>query len=159
MALLNIFKKKKPKKEPAPAKVMAGKKAVAGKEKKEEVKLIKKPKEIKKVEKPVEIATQKVKKEKVIGEAWKVLKSPHITEKATDLTKKNQYTFKVYQKANKVEIKKAIEDIYGVDVSDVKIINIHSKRRRLGKTRGWKTGYKKAIVKIKKGQNIEVLPR
>ena len=88
-----------------------------------------------------------------------VLISPHITEKATDLVQKNQYVFKVFPKANKTEIKKAIEDLYKVEVLDVKIINVPKKRRRLGRISGWKKGYKKAIVKIKEGQKIEVLPR
>ena len=112
--------------------------------------------------KPSEVASEippKKVKEKRISDAYKILKTPHVTEKATDLTKKNQYVFKVYPKANKVEIKKAIEDIYGVDVISVKIINIPSKRRKLGKIMGWRKGYKKTIVKIKEGQKIEVLPR
>ena len=82
-----------------------------------------------------------------------------MTEKATELAKKNQYVFKVWPRANKVEIKKAIEDIYGVDVVSVKIIKVPRKRRRLGRISGWRKGYKKAIVKIKEGQKIEVLPR
>jgi len=90
---------------------------------------------------------------------FKILIEPHITEKTTDLEKKNQYVFKVFPKANKTEIKKAIEDLYKVEVLDVKIINVPKKRRRLGRISGWKKGYKKAIVKIKEGQKIEVLPR
>ena len=122
-----------------------------------------KPTEVKK-EEPVEVKPQppqpvtKV-KEEVIGGAYRVLKTPQVTEKATDLVKKNQYVFKVWPRANKVEIKKAIENLYGVDVLDVKIIRVPAKRRRLGRIRGWRKGYKKAIVKIKEGQKIEVLPR
>ena len=122
-----------------------------------------KPTEVKK-EEPVEVKPQppqpvtKV-KEEVIGGAYRVLKTPQVTEKATDLVKKNQYVFKVWPRANKVEIKKAIENLYGVDVLDVKIIRVPAKRRRLGRMRGWRKGYKKAIVKIKEGQKIEVLPR
>lgn len=88
-----------------------------------------------------------------------ILKSPHITEKATDLAKKNQYVFKIWPKTNKIEVKKAIEDLYKVDVLSVKIINIPRRKRKLGKISGWRKGYKKAIVKIKPGQKIEVLPR
>lgn len=111
-----------------------------------------------KVEKPLEGKLPKV-KEKIVSEAYRILKTPHITEKATDLTKKNQYVFKVGPKANKVEIKKAIEDLYDVDVLGVKIIKVPKKRRRLGRISGWRKGYKKAIVRIKEGQKIEVLPR
>jgi len=118
----------------------------------------------KKSEKPVEEA-EEIKKEIVVpkkektGEAYKILKTPQVTEKATDLVKKNQYVFKVYSRANKNEVKKAIESVYGVDVISVRVINVPAKRRRLGRQRGWRKGYKKAIVKIKAGQKIEVLPR
>ena len=95
----------------------------------------------------------------MVAKADKILISPQITEKATALVQKNQYVFKVFPKANKTEIKKAIEDLYKVEVSDVKIINVPKKRRRLGRISGWKKGYKKVIVKIKEGQKIEVLPR
>lgn len=90
---------------------------------------------------------------------YRILKAPQITEKATDLIKSNQYVFKVFPQANKNEIKKAIGDLYGVDVIAVKIIKIPAKRRKLGRISGWRKGYKKAIVKIKEGQKIEVLPR
>ena len=118
----------------------------------------------KKSEKPVEEA-EEIKKEIVVpkkektGEAYKILKTPQVTEKATDLVKKNQYVFKVYSRTNKNEVKKAIESVYGVDVISVRVINVPAKRRRLGRQRGWRKGYKKAIVKIKAGQKIEVLPR
>jgi len=92
-------------------------------------------------------------------QGYRILKSVHITEKATELAEKNQYIFKVFENANKQEIKKVVESVYHVDVISVNIINIHRKRKRLGKSIGWKQGYKKAIVKIKKGQEIEILPR
>ena len=91
------------------------------------------------------------------GSAYHILLSPHITEKATILNKDNKYVFKVYPHANKIEIKKAIKSAYGVDVSGVEIINIPKKKRRVGKSSGWRKGYKKAIIKVKKGQKIEIL--
>lgn len=87
------------------------------------------------------------------------LKSAQITEKAGDLTEKNQYVFNVYSSANKTEVKKAVEEIFKVNVTAVNIINIPRKKRKLGKISGWKKGYKKSIVQIKKGQKIELLPR
>jgi len=116
----------------------------------------------KKVEKKPEVSVKKEVKKERIGKAktaFKILKEPHITEKATDLAGKNQYVFKVFPKANKTEIKKAVKDLYGVDVLSVNIIKIPPKQRKFGKTRGVKKGFKKAIVKIKKGQVIEVMPR
>jgi len=98
-------------------------------------------------------------KEKKVGLAWRILKKAHITEKATDLAAKNKYIFNVYPEANKNQIKKSVEDIYGVNVVSVNTINIPAKKRRLGKSQGWKSGYKKAIVKIKAGQEIELMPR
>jgi len=88
-----------------------------------------------------------------------VLISPHITEKATKLTEKNQYVFKVDKKTNKNEAKKAVEGLYKVKVLDVKIVNIPAKQRKFGQTSGWKKGYKKAIVRLKAGQKIEVFPK
>jgi large subunit ribosomal protein L23 len=137
------------------------------KEKKKEISLDKekpRPKEFDKLktQKIVSKETEKA-KEKKEGQAWMILREPHITEKATDLVKLNQYVFKVWPKANKVEIKKAIESLYGVDVVGVKIVKVPPKRRRLGRIRGWRKGwekgYKKAIVRIKEGQKIEVLPK
>ena len=98
-------------------------------------------------------------KEKRIDLAWRVLKHGHITEKATDALAFNKYIFNVYPERNKKEIKAAVENIYGVDVISVNVVNIPQKRRRLGKTAGWKSGYKKAIVQIKSGQKIELMPR
>ncbi len=89
------------------------------------------------------------------GKFHRALKFPHITEKATDLTQRNQYLFKVFSKTNKTEIKKAVENFYKVDVLDVKIINVPPKKRKLGKISGWRKKYKKAIVRIKEGQKIE----
>ncbi|MCX6738390.1 MAG: 50S ribosomal protein L23 [Candidatus Parcubacteria bacterium] len=91
--------------------------------------------------------------------AWKVLIEPHVTEKATYLAEKNEYAFIVSKDANKIEVRKAIEDIYEVKVEEVRMINIPGKTRRIGRKQGFKSGYKKAIIKIKKGQEIEVLPK
>jgi len=75
------------------------------------------------------------------------------------LAERNQYVFKVFPDANKIEIKKAIKEIYGADVEEVRIINVPRKKRRRGRIEGWRKGYKKAIVKIKEGQTIEILPK
>jgi len=91
--------------------------------------------------------------------AFRVLKAPHITEKATDLAAQNQYVFRVDPRTNKNQIREAIEELYNVDVLDVKIIKAPKKRRMVKGKIGWRKGYKKAIIKIKKGQKIEVMPR
>jgi len=65
--------------------------------------------------------------------------------------------FEVNDSANKIEIKKAVEEKYKVNVLQVRTINIHRKKVRRGKTEGFTKGYKKAIVKVKEGQNIEII--
>jgi len=144
MAILDIFKRKKPKK------------------KKEAKKEVKKTSEVKVERKPSKPKSKKISEfraKRSFNIAYRNLKTPHVTEKAGDLTQRNQYVFKVWPRANKIEIKKAIQDIYGVDVLNVRIIKIPKKARRLGRQKGWREGYKKAIIKIKEGQKIEVLPR
>ena len=155
MPLLDIFKRKKIKKEKERIKPEV------------KPKVIEKPKGEKIPEaKPTRVKTTTrqprspaERAPKRVGEAWRVLKTPQVTEKATGLVGQNQYVFKVWPRANKVETKKVIEDLYGVDVISVKIIKVPRKRRRLGRISGWRKGYKKAIVKIKEGQKIEVLLR
>lgn len=123
-----------------------------------------KPKEAKPKAKPAEKVVEKKPvrprgERIVLGQAHKFLRSPHVTEKATYLSENNQYAFNVYDRANKNDVKRAVEDVFGVDVVSVNIINIHRKKIRVGRKQGTKPGYKKAIVKIAKDQKIEILPR
>lgn len=152
MKILDVFRKKKEKREEKKIKPEAkpGEKIISEKLEKTE-----KPKE--KI--PSQTLPQETEKKKILGLGWRALKAPHVTEKSTDLAKENQYVFKVWPRTNKIEIKRAIEEIYGVKVLSVKTIKVPRKKRKLGKISGWRKGYKKAIVKIKKGQEIEVLPR
>lgn len=92
------------------------------------------------------------------GLAFKLLKEPHISEKATNLSEDGKYIFKIYKNANKSEIKKAISGFYGVIVKDVNIINIKTKTKLLRGKKGEKSGYKKAIITLEKGHKIEILP-
>jgi len=96
---------------------------------------------------------------KVPGRAYRILDFPHVTEKASLLAEKNMYIFRVHSGANKTEIKKAIEDMFGKKVVGVRIINTRPKQRRVGKHSGWKTGYKKAVVQLQAGEKIEILPK
>ena len=82
--------------------------------------------------------------------------SPHITEKSTNLSEQNKIIFKVPSKANKLNLKKNIEKIFKVNVTKINIIN---KKSKIKNSRGRKvrvSGFKKAIVTIKKGQNIDL---
>lgn len=87
-----------------------------------------------------------------------MIKQAWITEKAGGLTNMGQYNFIVDQKANKPEVKKAIEQIYGVKIVSVNMVNIKGKPRRMGRTMGRSSAYKKAIVTLKEGQKIDVMP-
>ena len=108
-----------------------------------------------------------IESKKIIGkpktDVYRILKAPHITEKAAALAENNKYIFKVYPRANKTEVQKAVESLYGVKVEKVNIVRIVPKRRRLGRTEGWKggskKGFKKAIVTLAKGEKIEIMPR
>ncbi len=182
MSLFDFYKKKKkpekkkpeekPASAPAFAKATTGKKAKldkkatalsseALKERRREggKKEVKKPTEEKKVveDKESHQGGVKPKKGKETPQLYRILKSPHVSEKATDLAEKSKYVFKVFPEANKTEIKKAVKNLYGVDVLSVNIIKIPPKKRRLGKISGFKKGYKKAIIKIKKGQKLKSL--
>jgi len=92
------------------------------------------------------------------GAAFRLLKEPHISEKATNLSEAGKYVFKVFPQANKSEIKRAVENIYGVAVKKVNIINIKTKKRILKGREGKKSGYKKAVVTLERGHKIEILP-
>jgi len=92
---------------------------------------------------------------KTTGVIAGVLNAAHITEKTAN-SGTNKYAFLVNRKANKAEIKRAIGSRYGVDVLSVNIVNLPAKERRRGRQIGWKPGRKKATVKIKEGQSIEV---
>lgn len=96
---------------------------------------------------------------KQLDRVYRIIKNPHITEKATRLSEMNQYVFKVAMTANKNEVKKAVEDYYSVSVAAVRMVNIPSRTRKRGKGVSIKQEYRKAIVAVAKGQKIELLPR
>ena len=87
--------------------------------------------------------------------AARILQAPHVTEKAINMGQENKYIFKISPEGNKSEVKKAVKELYGVNVVDVNIINIPKKKRRLGQNQGFKSGYKKAVVTLAKGEKIE----
>ena len=82
--------------------------------------------------------------------------SPIVTEKSTNISDQNKIVFKVPSKANKKNLKNSIEKIFKVNVTKINIIN---KKNRIKMTRGKKIkikGFKKAIITLKKGQNIDL---
>lgn len=78
------------------------------------------------------------------------------TEKSTSMIELNKYTFAVANEANKIEIKKAIEEIYKVKVLNVNTLKMHGKKRRVRYVLGKKPDWKKAVVTLKEGQKIEM---
>lgn len=87
--------------------------------------------------------------------AYKILESFYISEKASLLLGMNQYVFRVTPAATKNEVAKKVEKLFDVKVKDVKIINLPSKVRNVGRHTGTKPGFKKAIVVLKEGYTIE----
>ena len=83
-----------------------------------------------------------------------IIIAPVITEKSALLEQEGKYVFKVDTKANKVQIKQAIEKIFNVKVLSVNTSNSHPKKKRVGKYTGMTNKYKKAIVKLAKGSTI-----
>lgn len=87
-----------------------------------------------------------------------IIKAPVITEKAGNISQnEGKYVFKVDARANKTEIKLAIEKIFNVKVEEVRTINVKPKKRRVGRYSGLTNRTKKAIVTLKEGQTIDML--
>jgi large subunit ribosomal protein L23 len=87
---------------------------------------------------------------------YKVIKEPHITEKGNSQKESsNQITFRVDPKANKIEIKKAVEFIFKKKVLSVHTSNMEGKTRRVGRNMGKRANWKKAIVRLAPGETIE----
>lgn len=77
-----------------------------------------------------------------------IVKRPVITEHSADLMGEKKYTFEVSTKANKTEIKNAVEEIFGVNVESVNTMNLKGKFKRMGRYGGYRSDRKKAIVKL-----------
>ena len=85
-----------------------------------------------------------------------IIKAPIITEKSSALAANNVITFSVDVKANKTQIKQAIESIFNVKVESVNTVNVRPKKKRVGRYNGKTNKVKKAIVKLKEGSSIEL---
>ena len=82
--------------------------------------------------------------------------SPNITEKSTSLSEYNKIVFKVHKNANKNSIKKSIEKIFKVNVVKINTINLKGEKKIVRNKKTFKSGYKKAIITLKKGQSIDL---
>lgn len=88
-------------------------------------------------------------------EARDIIIRPLITEKSTTLMAEGKYVFEVAKAANKIEIAKAISQIFNVKVAYVNTVNVEGKVKRMGRSIGKRSDYKKAIVKLAAGETIE----
>ncbi|MFH1837393.1 MAG: 50S ribosomal protein L23 [Candidatus Omnitrophota bacterium] len=84
-----------------------------------------------------------------------VIKNMIRTEKGSNLLMQNKYLFKVDKRTNKIEVKKAVEEIYKVKVNDVHIMNVKGKKKRVRQQEGMTASWKKAIVTLKPDNKIE----
>lgn len=89
---------------------------------------------------------------------YDVIRRPIRTEKTTDLEeKRNQVVFEVDRRANKIEIRQAVERLFGVQVTDVNTLNHEGKRKRFGRSMGQRGDTKKAVVTLAEGSKIEFI--
>lgn len=89
-------------------------------------------------------------------DARDIILRPIVTEKSTAAMQANKYTFEVHPDANKIQIKKAVEEIFKVKVEKVNTIRVRGKLRRVGRFVGRRPDRKKAIVTLKEGHSIQI---
>ena len=86
-----------------------------------------------------------------------ILQRPLITEKSVSRTELNQYTVRVRADANKIQIRRAIEELFDVQVTDVNTMRYRGKRRRMGRFQEGRTaGWKKAVITLREGDTIPI---
>jgi len=85
-----------------------------------------------------------------------VLIAPVVSEKSYSLITDRKYTFRVHEDAHKTQIRQAVEQLFEVQVESVNIVKVQSKPQRRGMVRGRRPGWKKAIVKLREGNEIEI---
>ncbi len=89
-------------------------------------------------------------------DVYGIIRRPIVTEKSTVQREEiNAVTFEVDRRANKIEIKDAVQRLFNVTVNDVRVMNFTGKSKRVGKNVGKKSDWKKAIVSLKDGDSIE----
>lgn len=86
---------------------------------------------------------------------YQVLVSPHISEKAAVAAEQGSHTFRVAMDASKLEVKKAVEALFSVKVESVRIQNVKGKTKRFGAVFGKQSDWKKAVVRLKDGDDID----
>ena len=85
-----------------------------------------------------------------------VLLAPVVSEKSYSLITDRKYTFRVHEDAHRTQIRQAVEELFEVKVQSVNIVKVQSKPKRRGMTAGRRHGWKKAIVQLREGHEIEI---
>jgi len=88
--------------------------------------------------------------------AGQVVLAPVVSEKSYAASTRGTYTFKVHPNAHKTQIRQAVEELFEVKVERVNIVKVQAKPKRRGRILGSKTGWKKAVVQLRKGDTIEI---
>lgn len=92
-----------------------------------------------------------------MSDSRQIILMPLVSEKNSNLrADQNKYVFRVEIKANKLQIKNAVEELFKVRVEEVTTLRVHGKPKRLGRFEGKRPDWKKAVVKLKKGDTIEL---
>ena len=85
-----------------------------------------------------------------------ILISPIVSEKSYSLIVDRKYTFRVHKNAHKTQIRQAVEQLFGVHVTAINVSKVQPKLKRRGTTKGYKPGFKKAIVQVREGETIPI---
>jgi large subunit ribosomal protein L23 len=88
--------------------------------------------------------------------ATQVLIAPVVSEKSYERIADREYTFKVHKDAHKTQVRQAVEEQFGVKVERVNIIKVQAKPKRRGVIKGTRQGWKKAVVKLREGESIQI---
>jgi large subunit ribosomal protein L23 len=88
--------------------------------------------------------------------ATQVLIAPVVSEKSYERIADREYTFKVHKDAHKTQVRQAVEEQFGVKVERVNIIKVQAKPKRRGVIKGTRPGWKKAVVKLREGESIQI---
>jgi large subunit ribosomal protein L23 len=89
---------------------------------------------------------------------YSIIRIPLLTEKGHDLKEKhNQVVFRVDGRANKAQVKEAVEKVFKVKVKSVNVMNVQGKKKRLGRHVGKRPDWKKAVVTLQPGETIEII--
>lgn len=87
---------------------------------------------------------------------YQVIRAPHLSEKSTaGADRNNQHVFRVAPDADKREIRKAVEELFEVKVDSVRVLNVKGKQKRFGQVSGRRPGWRKAIVRLQPGHDID----